>query len=117
MEINGVTFEISKKALSIDTRNRFATIYNCYDRCSKLKKNIWLSWRKFFVNLTNPDGVCMLNGVYFVNSFNTFQFTIGAICRLYDKILYFLITPTHNYVYEFEFQAVDTDAFYFIDKN
>lgn len=109
--LNGINFEVSKKALNIDTRNRYNTVYNCYGRCSKLKENIWLSWKDFFVKLTNPTGVM------FVNSFNSFQFTIGAICRLYDKILYFLITPSHNYVYEFEFQAVDTDAFYFIEKN
>lgn len=101
IRLNGVDFEISRKALDIDY-NRYIgrNLDGCYDKPSQIKRDIWNEWNKFFYELTNPSHEISLHvACPFVNSYNTNVFTIGCVFELNGVSYSVKITPNHNYIW------------------
>ena len=99
--LNGITFEVSKKALDISIvcyagRN----LYDCYNNPSNKKIAIWNDWNMYFCELTNPlRSMSKVVTHPFVNSYNNNFFTIGCQFELYGTYYTVKITPTHNYIW------------------
>ena len=95
--LNGITFEVSKKALDIDTvRYTGRSLYDCYKNPSNYKINVWNEWVNYFYKLTNPSRT---TAHPFVNSYNCNIFTIGCQFDLYGINYHAKITPAHNYIW------------------
>ena len=101
-EINGVYFETIKsdKTEAFIKRqenpfNRPINIYECYNKPSKSKLDIYDYWLDWFNQSSNVYA-------FGITSYNTFSFTIGAI--LFDEetgedIGFIQITKCHNRLY------------------
>lgn len=99
--LNGVTFEVSKKALNIESvRYMGRNLDECYAKPSIAKRNIWEYWCRYFRELTNPVGSISLATTHpFINSYNSHTFTIGCDFIRNGTRYKALITPAHNYIY------------------
>ena len=100
ISLNGVDFEVSRKALDIDPiRYMGRNLDECYEHPSDRKRRIWNEWVNYFHELTNPLGRISLTMAHpFVNSYNTNVFTIGCNFNLNGVNYSAKITPTHNYI-------------------
>ena len=70
--------------------NLYKTIYECYERPSSTKVDIYNYWRNLLLN--NCDDVLY----YGVDSYNGFMFTLHAIVKINDRLCYVYITKTRN---------------------
>ncbi len=106
IQIHGETFEVKRlniekmQLLAInmfDARWTHKTLYECYERPSSAKVQIFNHWMRFFSDVDNVHNIC-------ITSYNTFRFSIGAILHDTDENMVgiFHITPTHNYLYFLE---------------
>lgn len=92
IELNNVDFELGKPINgqpSINTRS----IWDCYDKPSKIKEEIYEEWRNWFVRDCDSYlfGVCSYNGHFF---------TINGLITVNEKTYYLVITRSHNRAYE-----------------
>lgn len=87
--------KVSNKKIDIFNK-RFLTIYQCYNRPSQEKENIYNYYYNLLIN--NCDSVLY----YGVKSYNTFKIILNAIIKKENKKYYVLITPAHNYILEIE---------------
>lgn len=102
-EINGVEFETikSKRTESmidayLSSGNAYRSIWDCYERPSRTKEEIYIEWRDWFLNAENVFS-------FGVHAHSCFMFTLAAI--LYDEemqtkpIGFIHITKDHNRLY------------------
>jgi len=87
----GEEFKI-KKGLQCEYLKEFKSLFECYDRPSQAKENIYNYYLKLLYN--NCDDVL----VYGVRSYNTFTITLHAKIKKDNKLYYVLITPSYNYI-------------------
>lgn len=99
--LNGVEFEVSRKALDIEPiRYMGRNLDGCYERPSVKKRRIWNEWVNYFYELTNPSHSISLSMAHpFVNSYNVNVFTIGCNFNLNGVNYSAKITPRHNYIW------------------
>lgn len=90
IKVKGWTWEVSKKAR--DVRARYSTLFEAYERPSNEKAGIWFR----YLDALNKMGA---NGIG-IASKNTKFFTICGPLEEDGKRYRFLITPSHNYIYE-----------------
>lgn len=91
MKIGNENFDMKKYINKGDIENlTFKSIYNCYDRPSETKVNIYNKY--YYLLLDNCDNVLK----YGVNSYNRFMFTIHAIVEIANKKYYVYITKSRN---------------------
>lgn len=97
VKINGVDFELCRpykgKAIiwGYAGHGTHSNIYECYNRPSVYKVEIWDDWCRFFWNLEKAE--------WWINSHNCMMFTISAFVE-WQNVKYFLsITKYHNRAY------------------
>lgn len=98
--INGVEFETHKSKLPQDLiyNHKTKTLWQCYEKPSKIKESIYYDWLEWFDQTENVYS-------FGITSYNVFNFTLGGI--LFDletgkDIGYIKITKCYNRLYLFK---------------
>lgn len=91
ININGVNFERVKGGVN-NINTSLKDIYQCYDRPSIYKVNIYNEWCEFAREVDSTK--------YGIASYNVNIFTFDFYFKYEGKKYYAHITPSHNYIYE-----------------
>lgn len=103
IEINGVTFEVTRPRNMVITHERFLDLYfadtitldDCYARPSHIKELIYASWYNWFSDEITRK--CFEDMKWIgVNSYNGFMFTLCACVSMVGVDYIMEITPSHN---------------------
>lgn len=103
IEINGVTFEVTRPRDLVRTHQRYLDLYTsdntdineCYTRPSHIKELIYYNWHNWWHDSITKKCFEEHNWCG-VRSYNTYSFTIGC-CVCINGIDYIMeITPSHN---------------------
>lgn len=89
--INGVNFEKVKGGVN-NINTNLKDIYQCYDRPSQAKVNIFKEWCDFAKKVDASN--------YGIASYNANIFTFDFMFSYENAIYYAHITPSHNYICE-----------------
>lgn len=95
MKLGEEEFKIKGVINKEDLKNKtFKGIYQCYDRPSKTKINIFLEWVSKIYDIDN-------NFLKFgIDSYNCNMFTLHSILKIDNKKYYIHITKTRQEIYE-----------------
>ena len=105
LEINGVTFELTREGDLVDLHKRYLDMLlsdtrllsDCYTKPSDRKQAIYKSWVKWFRD-TKQKGLFTEFHNAGVCSYTCMMFTLHG-CFEYNGICYiYYITPSHNYL-------------------
>ena len=86
---------VYKGEISLDyaNNNYFKDVYNCYDRPSKAKLDIYKEW----FNELNTYTIVKRYGI---KSYNAHLIILNAIVKFKDKLYYLIIRKSGNEIYE-----------------
>lgn len=88
LEINGETFEFDTKDIcDYNPSHPWTSLYDCYERPSRTKENIYEAWRRWFHEL---------DGELWVSSYNCNFFTISGYFKYNGDTYRAYITASHN---------------------
>lgn len=82
IELNNRTFEVKKLKGKVQPLE-YRSLYDCYNKPSSLKKDIYSDWYKWLVELTFDESSDYGYGILTVLSYNCMIFTLGA--EVYNK--------------------------------
>lgn len=96
MELKGIIFEV-QKATDITPYYSGRDLYDCYNKPSYAKQNIYECWKNWYYDNFDYENRVGIITVHSYNS-NIFTLTMGIIYN--GKQYHLYITPSHNYISE-----------------
>ena len=95
----GEDFTVERKKVNYNDIGDFMTLYQCYERPSDTKANIYYKYERMLYDN------CEYIENYGVKSYNTFIVNLHAIIKINGVKYYATITPSYNKLFEIEGEA------------
>lgn len=97
IKLKGITFEVQKKTIYGRQYYSGRNLYDCYNKPSYAKQNIYNWWKNWYYNNFDYENRV---GILTVHSSNSMIFTLTMGIIYNDKQYHLYITPSHNYISE-----------------